>query len=100
MTPKFNPREAGCKEAAEYLCTWFTTDEGMTADPNLIEAVGALQDLYIEAAQIQEMVRGSLAMAGQPVEPAPEQGAPNDKGKSKGAPSGKPQPGALAPAGG
>jgi hypothetical protein len=96
LEPAFNPREDGCKEAALYLSKWFTTDEGMAADPDLIEAVGALQDLYIQAAQMRAMIEAGIQMAGMPPQPG-DGGGPGDKSKSNAQSS---KPGALAPAGG
>lgn len=95
IDPPFNPREEGLTEAAMYLSKWFTTDEGMEAEQDLIEAVGLLQDLYMQGLQLQAMVKGGLAMAGQPMQGGmPSGGTPPPPSDSK------PQPGALAPVGG
>lgn len=97
LQPPFNPREKGCREAAEYLSSWFTTDEGLQADPALIEAVGMLQDLYLNAQAMQQTAMGALAMAGQPAPMLPP--GPGEGEKPGGGPP-KPSPGASAPAGG
>lgn len=65
ITPKFNPRWAGVAEIAEYLSRYLITDAGLQAPPEIIEFIGVLQDAAIEAAGMQNMVRNSVATAGQ-----------------------------------
>lgn len=96
MEPPFNPREDGHAMAAEYLSRWLCTDEGMQSPPEIRDPntgfIAALQDACIEAEVLQQQVRGSVAVAGQPPMPVEQAG-------SNQAP--KPQPGAMAaPVGG
>lgn len=63
ITPPFNPREKGLEEGIDYLSTWLTTDEGLSAEPELIEAVGLLQDAYIGGLTIQGQAKAMAAMA-------------------------------------
>jgi len=89
IQPPFNFRERGHMEAAEYLSTWLTTDEGLNAPAELIEAVGVLQDAHLQAQGMQQQTLGALAMAGQPMPmPPPEEG--REAGKSKPGGSSKP----------
>jgi len=100
LQPPFNPREKGCGEAAEYISTWFTTDEGLNAKLDLIEAMGALQDLYIQAAELQAVVRAGVEMAGQPMPMLDAQNADGAPPSQKQKQPAKPQMGALAQTGG
>jgi hypothetical protein len=100
LQPQFNPREKGCAEAAEYLSAWFVTDEGLQSPPELIEAVGALQDLYIEAARMQAMVKAGV-LPGDPMgAPPPQEGAapggPNVSVNVNKPAAPTPQPGAIS----
>lgn len=104
LKPAFNPRESGHKEAAEYLSMWFTTDEGLNSPPELIEAVGVLQDAHLDGIAMRAMVETGLAMAGQPPMPAgpPDQGPPqkgNGSNEGKRMPGPKPPMGAIAAGG-
>lgn len=90
LQPPFNPRERGHMEAAEYLSTWLTTDEGLQAPPELIEAVGALQDAHLAAQAMQQMALAAVGMAGQPV--PPDEGSEGKSSKNgNGNPPGGPQ---------
>lgn len=66
LTPPFNPRMKGLQEMIDYLSAWLTTDEGLQAPPELIEAAGALQDLAIKGMAIQGQAKAQLAMASMP----------------------------------
>jgi len=79
LQPPFNPRERGHMEVAEYLSTWLTTDEGLNAPPELIEAVGVYQDASLQAQAMQQMALGAVSMAGQP---APVEGGGGPSGSS------------------
>src|SRR5262249_24869470 len=97
LTPPFNPRERGPMESAEYLSTWLTTDEGLNAPSELIEFVGVLQDIHLQAQALQQMALGAVSMAGQPMPPEQQGGKPGEKEKPANKPPGpQAQGGALA----
>jgi len=97
IDPPFNPREEALEDTAQYLSKWFTTDEGLEADPDTIEAVGMFQDQVLGGIELQAQIKGAIAMAGQPPPPMPPSGGTPDKKKKS---SGAAVPGALASAGG
>ena len=97
IDPPFNPREEALEDTAQYLSKWFTTDEGLEADPDLIEAVGMFQDQVLGGIELQAQIKGAIAMAGQPLPPMPPSGEPPGKKQKS---SGAAVPGALASAGG
>jgi hypothetical protein len=97
LQPPFNPRERGHMEAAEYLSTWLTTDEGLSAPPEVIEFVGVLQDAHLQAQALQQTALAGVAMAGQPMPEEGGESSKNGKPNSNGKPPGpQRQGGALS----
>src|SRR5262245_15801614 len=94
LQPPFNPREQGLMEAADYLSTWFTTDEGLNAPAELIEAVGVYQDACLQGQALRQTALGALSMAGAP--PPVEDGKLGNKDKQSPPPGPQAQGGALA----
>lgn len=95
LQPPFNPREQGMMETADYLSTWFTTDEGLSAPKELIEAVGVYQDACLQAQSLRQMALGAVSMAGQPMPAEPGKNGKPQNGGAK-LPGPQAQGGALA----
>lgn len=96
LQPAFNPRAKGAGEAADYISSWFLTDEGLQAPPEIVEFAGVLQDAYVQAATLQGAIRSGVEMAGQPAPASMESGGGGAPGGAGKPPSAVPQPGALA----